>query len=1148
MPTQASPRGRPLKPAPALPIVNPLPSSLPVVPLLPSDRPVFVSSRSRIGAWIVAFAAVMAVRAVAQTVGSPTPAPPPEETLELSPFVVTGTQDSGYLASSTLAGTRLNTSLKDIGAAVSVYTPEFLEDINVTKLEDILAYTMSTEGGGQNGNFSGIVGENSAEVRDDPSSVNRVRALAQATRTRDFFASDIPSDTFNFDTLTVSRGPNAILAGVGNAGGIMDAALRKAVFKDSYRVVSRFSSYDSHREELHINKVLIPKRLAVRVDLLNDQQFFRQQPAYAKDQRFYTALNAVVIEPKGNSFLGRGTFRANFETGTIKGVPPDPITPTFTIGNWFNAINPKWKYDGARQLVQNAAGATVTGASTATGIVQGFPLYNQWTLIFANAASANPGVGIANANLANIQGFQGSIPTTLAGSPGGALRSTGDANRLRAGYVRTHLSDPRIFNFYDNLLTGAFDYREQRFNAADFRYEQLFMKGKAGVELVYNDQSFTRRRDFPIPGSGNDEGILVDVNSVLSVRSVEFPLGIPNPNFGRPFVSTTDVFRDQTNRTDRESYQMTAFVKHDFTRSQSKVMRHLGRHTLSALLFNTKIERFNRTYASTWDPAGQLKPQSSLAGALPGTFGTQVNGWFYIGPSLLDVNRIEDVRLQPITSGRPQYGQSYTLRAYDPVSRAFVTGTSTPLRILNRVVDQKEDLRSSAFALQSHWLKDHVVTVVGWREDIDEAFTSVTPTRRADGNLDESSIVFQPAVAQGKRSWTKSVVGRLPFTLPGGTEVRAFWNESGNFNPVGQRRNIWNEELGSPTADTEEYGISFSAFQGKLDLRINRFKTRIQADSIAGVGNPYNYISTMIGRMLAARDSGLTPVTGNYIHPSFNTYSDVALAFYETIPARMKGNIGSSKNFNPRFTGSGASLQWVPEGITNLSSTSDTESTGTEFEAIVNPTRNWRISLSVAKNEAVKANVAVEELAFADEWKRNLDTMYNGALLPGSRNPSSNENLTFYSQYVSETLPSIRTAAALSGVATPEIRKWRANLVTRYDFRQGFLRGVNVGAAARWQDKVGIGYPFVTNATGQAVADITRPYWGASSIAVDLSAGYRRKLDILGSSVNWTVGIAVRNLNAKDEVIPIAANADGSWGTFRIPPERTWTLTNSLSF
>lgn len=1118
---------------------------VPTTPMWPALLP------PRLGSALAA-GLLTAAHAFAQTTPAGAPLLSEGEMVELSPFVISSSKDLGYQATTTLAGTRLNTSLKDVGAAVSVYTPEFLADINVSKIEDILTYTMSTEAGGQNGNFSGVSGENSAPVRDDPASVNRVRALATATRTRDFFASDIPSDSFSFDSVTISRGPNAILAGVGSAGGVIDAALRKATFKDSYRVVSRFSDHGSHREEGHLNKVIIPQRLALRLDVLNDDTFFRQKPAYAKDQRIYTAVNYLVIDPKqkGSSFLGRGTFRANYENGKIDGVPPDPITPTFTVGQWFNAINPKYKYDGARQLLQNAAGTTVTGTAAQTGIIAGFPLYNQFALIYANPSSPDAGVGITNANLAKVQGFQGTIAATLPGSPGGALRGTGDANRLRTGYYRTHLSDPQIFNFYDNLLTGVFDHRDQRFNASDFRYEQLFMGGKAGLEVAYNNQTFTRRHDFPIPGSGNDEGIMVDVNAVLSVRSADYPLGIPNPNFGRPFISTPDVFRDTFNRSSRESYQLTAFFKHDFTQSAAKFARYLGRHTLSALLFDTHMERINHTYSSTWDPSGQINPQSVLAGALPGTFGTQVNGWFYLGPSLVNANSVQDVRLQPISASRPQYGQAYTLQVYDPVSRSFVTGTSKPLRILSAINDQKEDLNSSAFALQSHWLKSHIVTVVGWREDHDETLSASTPARLADGNLDAAKIAYLPALTQGKRSWTKSAVGVLPFKLPGATEVRAFWNTSGNFNPTGLRRNIWNEELGSPTADTREYGLSFNTFHGKIDLRVNRFRTRIKNDAI-GIANgqtTYGYISAVIGRMLAARDAGLVPSNFNYNNPAFATFSDVALAVFDTIPARLKANMGTAKNFDPHFTGSGATLQWVPNSIQNFTSVSDTESTGTEFEAIVNPTRNWRISLSVAKNEAVKANAAAEELAFAAAWKQNLDTKYNGALLPGSRNPASNETGTFWDQYVAETLPAVRTAAALSGTASPEIRKWRANLVTRYDFREGFLRGVNFGGALRWQDKIGIGYPFVPNGTGQAVADITRPYWGPTDTVVDLSLGYRRKLQIRGAPIDWNIGLNVRNLNAHDRVIPISANADGTYGTFRIPPERQWSVTNSFAF
>jgi len=100
-------------------------------------------------------------------------------------------------------------------------------------------------------------------------------------------------------------------------------------------------------------------------------------------------------------------------------------------------------------------------------------------------------------------------------------------------------------------------------------------------------------------------------------------------------------------------------------------------------------------------------------------------------------------------------------------------------------------------------------------------------------------------------------------------------------------------------------------------------------------------------------------------------------------------NIGDDKQFKPYFTGSGDTLQWTPASIVNLTSTSDTVSKGMEYEAIINPTRNWRISFSLAKNEAVKANVALEELAFGAAWRQNLETMFNGRLLNGHRSPGT---------------------------------------------------------------------------------------------------------------------------------------------------------------
>ena len=51
-----------------------------------------------------------------------------DEAVQLTPFEVRSTKDTGYQATETLAGTRIRTDLKDVGGALSVYTKEFLKD------------------------------------------------------------------------------------------------------------------------------------------------------------------------------------------------------------------------------------------------------------------------------------------------------------------------------------------------------------------------------------------------------------------------------------------------------------------------------------------------------------------------------------------------------------------------------------------------------------------------------------------------------------------------------------------------------------------------------------------------------------------------------------------------------------------------------------------------------------------------------------------------------------------------------------------------------------------------------------------------------------------------------------------------------------
>ncbi len=85
-------------------------------------------------------------------VSSSTPADS-ESPIELSPFLVVSEEDQGYKANSTLAGTRLRTDLRDVAAAVSVVTREFMQDLGVNNLDQLMVYTLGTEVTGLGGNY-----------------------------------------------------------------------------------------------------------------------------------------------------------------------------------------------------------------------------------------------------------------------------------------------------------------------------------------------------------------------------------------------------------------------------------------------------------------------------------------------------------------------------------------------------------------------------------------------------------------------------------------------------------------------------------------------------------------------------------------------------------------------------------------------------------------------------------------------------------------------------------------------------------------------------------------------------------------------------------------------------------------------------------
>src|SRR5690606_33236437 len=114
---------------------------------------------------------------------------------------------------------------------------------------------------------------------------------------------------------------------------IINSGTKTAAFANSGEFECRFDNFSSSRASTDYNRELIDDELAVRVNLLRDNQKFKQEPAYALSERGSAALR---WEP---AFLKRGSARTilkiNAEIGDIESNRPRTLPPGDYITPWF---------------------------------------------------------------------------------------------------------------------------------------------------------------------------------------------------------------------------------------------------------------------------------------------------------------------------------------------------------------------------------------------------------------------------------------------------------------------------------------------------------------------------------------------------------------------------------------------------------------------------------------------------------------------------------------------------------------------------------------------------------------------------------------------------------------------------------------------
>lgn len=1166
-----------------------------------------------------------------------------ENAVILSPFEVSSERDTGYAASSSLAGNRLNMDLKDVGAAISVFNEQFLRDTGAVNNESLLQYATNSEVGGVFGTMANAgSGTQLNEGFLNPNGNTRVRGLASADSTRDFFLSDMPWDSYNTQRVEMQRGPNAILFGLGSPAGIINNSTKTAGFKNKGEVEFRYGSYGSNRATLDYNHVLIDRELAFRLDAVRDDTEFQQRPAYQLDRRIFGTVRwePAFVNKNGN----HSTFKVSYEQGKINSNRPRTLTPGDTLTPWFctgtiTGYDPTTGAPIAYNLLNkggfDARGLSDTGIAS-TGVSdrgQNVKAYSNGTLNpywqpnlggqFAGGYFGNPTAIYDSGSSSAVRLFSqepftsrglnaaGNIDGSISGIPNSRMSSitiyrdfSKKINLPGAKFGLTknqQLSDPSIFNFYDNLIDGPNKQEWANFHNINLNWSQTFLKGDAGLELVHDRQHFDNGQ-LTFMGDKN-QTIYVDVIQTLAD-------GTANPNFGRPFIA--DTGGGNTNKIDRRSSRLTAFLKHDFDTGALKhtiLGRVLGQQTVTGLWNNdSRNSDFRGFVRYTTDLAYKDLITTPAQTVTIDSSQRQIYSTIYLGPSLFNSSSAAGANIpRPTAIMTPKSGST---RVFDstwvatgvnpgdvwinpnyPEGVAARTSTqsenpanyrgwiNSPITVINSEEGNRDantnnaslnqsKIESTAIVWQDYIWDHSIVAMYGYRDDVSRSWSRAGARNAVNQvNLDPSSYRLPDShirihdfsnsyslVAHLTRLFPR-IGDRLPFDLS------VSYNKSENSQPLAGRVGPLNNPLGPPVGDTTDYGITLSTKDGSYGLKVNRYETRVVNASGTSGFNSF-YLGQLFTDYQVSRNifkyqlGGTTLDTAGLGDPNRWTYQpnsgqspDQAasaqaadIAGWDAMVASLPKQFFSAYNIAINEV---RSLSYsTPSGLTV---TENNVSKGYEFELFASPTRNLRLSFNASRVEASRTNVGDPSFnALVNAINTALTTTAAGNLRSNSSTVATPAQASWQANFWASWL----TVKGQEGIAVPELRKWRANLVANYDFKKNWLKGASIGLGYRWQDKVIIGYKPVYNNANPTIAtvqtfDTGNPYYGPSEANLDLWIGYGRPLK---NKMEWHTQLNVRNAFQGDKLVPITTQPDGTPAGYRIVQGTTFSWSNTLRF
>lgn len=797
-----------------------------------------------------------------------------EDVVKLGRFEVNA-RSRTYYQDVTMAGTRIGSSLEDLGASITVITAEQMDDFGLLDINDIFNYEASTEG---ISTFTDVSVDINGQVTDgnmsDPGGANRIRALGRPNRAfANFEVTRMPYDRLLVASNELIRGPSSIIAGLGNpAGTFVYHPVTAHLSKNISQARVRFDSDNSFRQTLDLNRVIIRNRLAVRFQQMYHHQGYQRKPS-GEDKEMYNFM--VKYQPFKNTVID-----ATYVRYRTFGNRPNAITPGDGITPWI--AHGEYTFD---PTLPN------TGSYYADGTIN--PTAAQGVAFDRNE---NPIVGTPNSNYLSARGLSRMYQTSGRGNTlflvdrdgtvwWRAMRPTdfeNDASRVgdpisndwrlkdpaigafgnyQSGYgyvipLANPIHDPdkptplrpnnrrgiSDKNFYDwsSININATDRYYQDVNAIMVRLTQTLVDTQnqyLAIELGWFRED-SNQVNQSLGGTGAAASYLaIDVNRTLLD-------GSENPNYRRPFLMVNqDVVTDMPVLNDTYRAQMA--YTFDF-RQNKNWTRWLGNHSFTGFAehkqYETRRHRYRHALTSEhyWAPAGTPRATTGTGnGATTGQLWDQTSRaesrlyiLYYTGDR---VGYNIDYSPGKLSPGRYNltWGNAITGNWKDePATLGLVGDLQASFGINNNMRVTK----GAGAVLQSHFLDNGVVTTVGYRRDTVYQKDGIAPRMMPDGinfDWDYNNRWAPDWVSNTGSTRTKGVVVKpaawitqnSPKWLRWLRHASFFYNEASSLDlNVTQAFNLKGEQTSNPSGEGKDYGFMVRAFDNRLIVRFNRYE------------------------------------------------------------------------------------------------------------------------------------------------------------------------------------------------------------------------------------------------------------------------------------------------------------------------------------